>query len=176
MVTYTFRTSNTGTTTLSNVSVTDTGLVGLSALSCTPAAPATLAPGAVQTCTATKTMTQAEADAGAVTNTAAAAGTPPGGAAPVTDTDDETVVSNGSAALSLSKTAAPTSYIAGDVVTYTFVTTNTGTLSLTGVFVVDTGLTDRSQPTELCARLAHHSGSRRGADLYCYQDDDPGRR
>ncbi|MGL5809564.1 MAG: DUF7507 domain-containing protein, partial [Nocardioides sp.] len=141
VITYTFRTTNTGTATLSGVSVTDTGLTGLSALECAPAAPATLTPGETQACTATKTMTQAETDAGAVTNTATATGNPPGGAVPVSDTDDETVVSNASSALSLRKSASPTSYGVGEVVTYTFVTTNTGTTSLTGVFVVDTGLT-----------------------------------
>ena len=105
-VTYSFLTTNSGTLTLSNVSVTDTGLTGLSALNCTPAAPATLQPGETQTCTATKTMTQAEADSGAVTNTATNSGTPPAGG-PVTATDDETVTSSASPSLVLSKTASP---------------------------------------------------------------------
>ncbi|MGD9962206.1 beta strand repeat-containing protein, partial [Nocardioides sp.] len=144
VVTYTFTTTNTGTTTLSGVRVSDTGLTGLSALSCTPAAPATLAPGAVLACTATKTMTQAEADAGAVTNTATATGTPPGGGPDVTDIDDETVTSSPAPALELVKSASPSTYGAGDVVTYTFTTTNTGTTTLSGVRVSDTGLTGLS--------------------------------
>ncbi len=140
VVTYTFTTTNTGTTTLSGVGVSDTGLTGLSALTCVPAAPASLAPGTIQTCTATKTMTQAETDAGSVTNTATNTGTPPGGGASVTDTDDETVTSSATSSLNLVKTAAPTTFLTGDVLTYTFVSTNTGTTSLTGVFVTDTGL------------------------------------
>ena len=144
VVTYTFAATNDGSTTLTDVEVSDTGLTGLSALDCTPAAPATLAPGEVLTCTATKTMTQAEADAGLVTNTATATGSPPGGAAPVTGSDDETVTSAATPAISLVKSAAPATYLAGDVVTYTFVTTNDGTNTLSDVSVSDTGLTGLS--------------------------------
>ena len=139
VVTYTFTTTNSGTATLADVEVSDTGLAGLGALDCTPAAPATLAPGAMLVCTATKTMTQADADAGAVTNTATATGTPPGGGA-VTDTDDETVTSAATAGITLVKTADPATYAAGDVVTYTFTTTNSGTATLADVEVSDTGL------------------------------------
>ena len=124
--------------------MSDTGLTGLSALDCTPAAPATLAPGEVLTCTATKTMTQAEADAGSVTNTATATGSPPGGAAPVTGSDDETVKSAATPAIELTKSADQLTYLAGDVVTYTFNATNTGTTTLTDVEVSDTGLTGLS--------------------------------
>ncbi|MGL5809699.1 MAG: DUF7507 domain-containing protein, partial [Nocardioides sp.] len=144
VVAYTFATTNTGTVTLSEVEVSDTGLTGLSALDCTPAAPAVLAPGEIQTCTATKTMTQAETDAGAVTNTATSTGTPPGGADPVTATDDETVTSDGVPAIGLEKTADPATYVAGDVVAYTFASTNTGTVTLSEVEVSDTGLTGLS--------------------------------
>ncbi len=151
VVTYTFTTTNTGTTTLSGVRVSDTGLTGLSALSCTPAAPATLAPGDVLTCTGTKTMTQADVDAGAVTNTATATGTPPGGGPEVTDTDDETVTAAATPSISLVKTADSATYSAGDVVTYTFTTTNTGTTTLSDVEVSDTGLTGLSALD--CTRL-----------------------
>lgn len=143
-VTYSFVTTNTGTLTLSDVGVSDTGLTGLSALDCTPAAPAVLAPGEAQTCTATKTMTQAETDAGSVTNTATATGTPPGGVTPVTASDDETVLSAAEAGIGLVKTASPATFEAGDVVTYTFVATNTRGLTLTDVEITDTGLTGLS--------------------------------
>ena len=69
MVTYTFTGHNTGTVTLPNVSVTDP-MTGLSAIGCTPTAPATLAPGADIGCTATYTVTQADVDAGSIANTA----------------------------------------------------------------------------------------------------------
>ena len=50
IVTYTFSGQNTGTVTLHDVSVTDP-MTGLSAIDCTPTAPATLAPGATIDCT-----------------------------------------------------------------------------------------------------------------------------
>jgi uncharacterized repeat protein (TIGR01451 family)/LPXTG-motif cell wall-anchored protein len=139
-ITYTFLTTNTGTLTLSDVEVSDTGLTGLSALDCTPAAPATLAPGETQTCTATKTATQAEADAGTVTNTATTTGTPPNGADPIAATDDETVLSAAEPGIGLEKSASPQLFEAGDEVTYTFVATNTRGQTLTGVEISDTGL------------------------------------
>ncbi|MGL5810861.1 MAG: DUF7507 domain-containing protein, partial [Nocardioides sp.] len=140
LVSYTFVATNSGSLTLDDVDVSDTGLAGLSGLSCTPAAPATLAPGESLRCTATKAMTQADVDAGAVSNTATATGTPPGAGAPVTATDDETVTSDGMPAIGLEKTADPATYLVGQEITYTFVTTNTGSLSLSGVEVSDTGL------------------------------------
>jgi uncharacterized repeat protein (TIGR01451 family) len=77
-ITYTFTATNTGPVPLTGVVITDP-LPGLSALSCTPAQPTTLAPGEKLTCTATYKVTQADLDSGAVTNTATATGTPPTG-------------------------------------------------------------------------------------------------
>ena len=54
---------------LTNVVIDDL-LPGLSALSCTPTQPATLAPTESMTCTATYTVTQADLDGGSVVNTA----------------------------------------------------------------------------------------------------------
>ena len=59
------------------MTVTDP-MPGLSAIAC-PAT--TLAPGASETCTATYTTTQADVDAGSITNTGTATGTPPTGPA-----------------------------------------------------------------------------------------------
>ena len=81
LIHYTFEVTNTGTVTLTGVTVTDP-LV--SPISC----PATvLAPGASMTCTGSYELTQADIDAGVRDNTATATGTAPGGAA-VTDSDD----------------------------------------------------------------------------------------
>lgn len=46
--------------------------------------------------------------------------------------------------LSLTKSASPLSYVAGTVVTYTFVVTNTGQSTMNNVSVVDTGMTGLS--------------------------------
>ena len=72
-VTYSYKVTNSGNVTLTSVGVTDP-MAGLSAISCPST---TLAPGASETCTATYTTTQADVDAGSLTNTGTATGTPP---------------------------------------------------------------------------------------------------
>ncbi|MGZ6887638.1 MAG: beta strand repeat-containing protein [Acidimicrobiia bacterium] len=135
-VTYTIDGQNTGSVTLHGVGVTDP-MSGLSAIGCTPAAPATLAPGATIHCTATYTVTQADVDAGSIGNTATVSGLTPA-AAPVTQTAGATVTADHSASLALTKSASPTSgVVAGDTVTYTFGATNTGVVTVHDVVVTD---------------------------------------
>nr|WP_255433562.1 choice-of-anchor K domain-containing protein [Tessaracoccus sp. MC1865] len=154
VITYTFVATNTGNVTLTDVTISDP-LEGLSALTCVPAQPTTLAPEASFECSATYTVTQADLDNGSVDNTATTVGTPPVGE-PVTDTDDETVPAAQSPAIELTKDADVASYDAvGDVITYTFVATNTGNVTLTDVVITDPleGLSDLTcvpaQPTTL---------------------------
>ncbi len=81
LLTYSFVVTNTGGLPLTDISVAETAFSGsgsLSAVSC-PAGAASLLPGASVTCTATYTVTQADVDAGSVTNTAVASGTDPDG-------------------------------------------------------------------------------------------------
>ncbi|MGB4205890.1 MAG: hypothetical protein WBJ84_09780, partial [Bacteroidales bacterium] len=134
IVTYTFIVTNTGEVTLNDVSVSDP-LPDLSTI--TPASVASLAPGASTTFTATYVIKQTDVDAGAVTNTATATGNVPNYGS-VNDTDDETVTTIlQNPSISLEKKAAPGSYDAGDVVTYTFIVTNTGNVTLSNVTVSD---------------------------------------
>jgi uncharacterized repeat protein (TIGR01451 family) len=70
-LTYQFVATNNGNVTLTNVTIVDP-LPGLSALACSPAQPATLAPLASMTCTATYVVTGADAEAGSISNTATA--------------------------------------------------------------------------------------------------------
>lgn len=68
---YRYLVTSTGATTLTNVQITDP-LPGLSALSCNVPQPATLTQGQTLDCTATYTVTNADAVAGQVSNTATA--------------------------------------------------------------------------------------------------------
>ena len=133
VIAYTFDVENTGNVTLSNVNVTDP-LSGLGTI--TPAS-VSLAPAAMQSFTATYTITQADLDNGSVMNTATATGTPPTGM-DVTDTDNETITANQTPAISIMKSASPTTYsAAGDMITYTFDVENTGNVTLSNVNVTD---------------------------------------
>jgi uncharacterized repeat protein (TIGR01451 family) len=132
-VTYTYTVTNTGNVTLNPVAVVDnvTGPVTLSN--------ASLAPGATTTGTATFHVNQALLDAGSLTNSAVATGTPPGGS-PVTSQDTKTVTFVHNPSISIHKTFAWTNgngSRVGDNVTYTYTVTNTGNVTLNPVSVVD---------------------------------------
>ncbi|WP_423920222.1 beta strand repeat-containing protein [Frigoribacterium sp. 2-23] len=140
-VNYTFGVRNSGNTTLTNVSVTDP-LPGLSAVSygSWPGATGTLAPGAQVTATASYKLTQNDVDKGSVANTASASGTTPGGSV-VRGSSSALVTVTPNPALALTKSSAPTAggtaTKAGDQLTYTFVSRNTGNVTLTGVTISD---------------------------------------
>jgi uncharacterized repeat protein (TIGR01451 family) len=136
-ITYSFAVRNTGNVTLGSITVTD---ARIGAVTC-PTGP--LAPGATATCTAPSyTLTQADVDAGKVVNTAVGSGTSPKG---VTATDDDTVTTTitQQPAVKLVKTAGPVVDTdgngpdAGDTITYSFVVTNTGNVTLNPVTVTD---------------------------------------
>ncbi|WP_233353696.1 DUF7507 domain-containing protein [Hellea balneolensis] len=139
VITYTYVVVNDGNVTMSDVTVSDVhnGSGTLSAI--TPASVASLAVGDSATFTATYTVTQADVDSGApITNTATADAVPATGSfTPVTD--DASVSTEAAAPDStLTKTAsADTDVSVGDVITYTYVFTNTGNVSLANVSVSD---------------------------------------
>jgi uncharacterized repeat protein (TIGR01451 family) len=138
-ITYTFEVTNTGNVTVENVTATDP-LPGLSAI--TPASVALLNPGDSTTFTATYSVTQADLDAGEIRNTATAGGDPPDGcvACPpvVPPTDEEIIDVPQTPDLELEKSSVPAGGVEeGDVITYTFIATNTGNVTLTNVVVTD---------------------------------------
>ena len=143
VITYSFVVTNTGNVTLKNVGVDDAAFSGdrnnLSAIACPET---TLVSGQVETCTATYTVTQADVDAGILTNTADVTGTPPSGT-PLDPVSSNTVTVHipASPALSIVKTADVTAAAVGEKITYTFTVTNTGNVTITDPQVADTGFT-----------------------------------
>lgn len=134
-ITYTMTVRNTGNVTLTSVSITDPKLP---ALSCTIA---TLAPGASNaSCIGTYSITQADIDAGTLTNTAGASGTRPGGGT-VGATGTRTIAGPAeNPGLTVSKTEADGSGGFGAVgtsETYNFAVTNTGNVTLINVAIND---------------------------------------
>ena len=127
---YSYVVTNTGNVTLTGVTVGD----DQEPVTCVPPVPvASLAPGATITCSATHVVTQADLDAGSVVNVATADSeqTPP-----VTDT--VSVPGAQTPGLLVEKSATESSFAAvGEVMHYSYVVTNTGNVTLTGVTLVD---------------------------------------
>ena len=126
IISYTYIVTNTGNMALTGVTVSD----DKASVSCPKT---TLAVGEAMTCTASYTITQADLDGGSVTNLATAS-------SDQTDpvTASKTVVAEQLPGLSLVKEASLLTFASqGDVISYTYVVTNTGNVTLTGVTVTD---------------------------------------
>src|SRR5437867_2070052 len=101
-----------------------------------------LAPGASITCTSLHTITQDDINAGSIDNTASASGSDV-----TSNSVTVTVTAVRSPALTRVKSANPTSHNAVDqVITYTYIITNSGNTTLAGPFTV----TDNPQGTISC--------------------------
>ena len=148
--------------TLTAVSVSDP-LPGLSAVSwqsnSNGSAQGTLLPGETATFTATLAVTQEQVDAGSIQNTASVTGSPPSGPA-VVDDASVTVAVDQKREIALVKKGS----VQGDQVTFTYVATNTGNITLFNVSVIE----ERSNfsGTGALPAPAYKSG---GANL----DEDP---
>ena len=154
-ITYSYAAKNTGNVTLTNVIVEDDKIdndaVNLNCPSgSTTNVITTLAPGETVTCVAVYTLTSADIAAGSVTNTATVTGTAPSGASnPEPSSSAITVLLNQPVSLSIEKTVLNTSNSPdnndlgpGDVVTYSFLVTNTSTqATLTNITVADSKIT-----------------------------------
>jgi uncharacterized repeat protein (TIGR01451 family) len=125
--------TNTGTTTLTGIGVSD-NLVA--SVSCPDPS---LAPGASETCTGSYTVTQADVDNGSVTNTATANGTAPDPTTVHSNPSSVTVDESGATtSLSVVKSTGATSFsAAGQTLTYSYKVTNTGTTTIHDVNVTD---------------------------------------
>ncbi|WIB77963.1 DUF11 domain-containing protein [Curtobacterium sp. MCPF17_002] len=138
-VTYSFLVTNTGNVSITDPTVTDTDFSGSGELSAVTCPTGAVAPGDDVTCTATYTVTQADVDAGELTNTASATGTTPGGDPidPV-PSNEVTIVTDPVPALTVTKTADVEQVTqAGQVVTYSFLVANAGNVSVTDPVITD---------------------------------------
>ncbi|MEU5977928.1 DUF11 domain-containing protein [Streptomyces sp. NPDC047315] len=131
-INYAFDVTNTATTQLTNITVTDNG-PGTPTVSCPST---TLAAGGSMTCTATYTATATDVANGTIDDTATVTGTINGN----TVTGTSNAVSIPLRALSVTKTADHAEFsAAGETITYNFRVTNTGQVPLTDIAVTDNG-------------------------------------
>lgn len=139
VVEYTFDVINNGNVTLGAIGITEGPFSGTGTLSTPVCSPLTLRPGVTSQCTATYSLTQSDVDSGTLSNSAIAQGTPPTGS-PVTSVPcDALVTIDPVATLSLVKTIDVTTVAgSGQYVTYSFLVTNTGTSTMSGVRIADT--------------------------------------
>jgi uncharacterized repeat protein (TIGR01451 family) len=154
-ISYKFLLKNTGNVTLTNVQVSDV-LPGV-VLS---GGPITLAPGATDstTITGTYTVSQANLDAGGVTNTATASGKPPAGMAATMNSNSDSVTVPGirNPAITVAKsTSAPINAIfVGQVITYNYLISNTGNTTALGPFTIADNVLTAPSPNCLAGNIA----------------------
>ncbi|MFE5856180.1 SpaA isopeptide-forming pilin-related protein [Streptomyces sp. NPDC056500] len=138
-VEYVYTVRNTGGHPLTGVQITDDRVTGIICEA------STLQPegqsGDSTTCRGSYTVTQADADAGFVTNTATASGTAEGRTV-TSPPAQATLPVEGGPSVSLTKrVTSPGPHRVGDTVQYAYTVTNSGTRTLTAVRVVDDHIT-----------------------------------
>ncbi|WP_159586049.1 DUF7507 domain-containing protein, partial [Chelativorans xinjiangense] len=145
---YSFLVRNTGNVTVTNVTVNDP-------LVAVDQGPQTLAPGGSFTFTATYTPTQADIDNGSVTNTATGTGTDPNGGTTESPPDTVTVPPDQTPGMTIEKTGTFNDLDGdglldpGETISYSFLVTNTGNVTMTDVTVNDPLVTIDQDPQTL---------------------------
>jgi len=136
-ISYSYTVTNTGNITVNAIAVSDDKIASVSC----PVS--SLIPGAQTVCSADYVTTQADVDAGSVTNIASVTGAPLGGVLPPV-TVSETVDAVQSPQLTLVKTPVDTDFAAvGDTVSYTYEVTNSGNTTIVDrITVVDDKIAD----------------------------------
>lgn len=138
-VSYRFQVTNTGNTTLTDVTVTEDAFSGSGPAPVVDCPAATLAPDETMTCAADYVITQADADRGQVQNEASATAQPPAGAPQVQAPPSSYVVAIAAGpSLGFTKTVEPQVVTtAGETLTYTYTVTNTGNVTMNGIVVTE---------------------------------------
>ncbi len=137
---YSYLVTNPGSLTMTGVAVTDDLVPTVSCPS------GTLAPGASETCTGSYTVTQVDVDAGSVTNTATATASDSEGLVTSAPSSVTVAANAANSSIILTESTASTGYgAAGQTIPYSYLVTNTGTTTLTGV-----GVSDDLVPTVSC--------------------------
>ena len=147
VISYSYKVTNTGNVTLPGpFTVSDNKVT----VTCPPTP--SLAPGAFITCTASHTVTQADLDAGQIVNVASASNgtvtSPP---------DTVTVDAVQRPALSVVKSSPTTGLTAPQTVNYSYVVTNTGNVTVTGIALTD----DNDNNNLSCPQTTLAAGRRR---------------
>ena len=181
-VAYTYVVSNGGNVTLTGVSVTDLPVSPAGALTSGPTCQSlttpsgscsgsstTLVPGQVATFTGVYTTTQADLNNGSINDTSKATGTNPAplGGTTTATSNEVTVPTEQTNTLSVVKSSTTVNYAAvGDSISYSYVVTDTGNTTLTGVSVTDNPLSPATgSSTPQCQNLTNPSGSCSGATV-----------
>jgi uncharacterized repeat protein (TIGR01451 family) len=139
---YRFTVTNTGNLTLTNVRVDETAFTGSGKMSAITCPVTTLAPAEQTICTASYSpASQADVDQSTIDNTAIATGDAVRNPGVTSDPSSAVAVAPQAPALQLVKTADKTTYVAGDLITYSFTVTNVGNQTLTNVRVNETEFT-----------------------------------
>ena len=151
-ITYTFVVTNTGNVPIDGVTISEDAFSGsgeLSEIQCPD--DRTLHPDDTMTCTASYTITQADVDAGSLSNTASASGVPAGGGEPVeSEPAEEELPSDPEPAIGLEKRASPRTVArAGEIVTYTFHVTNTGNVTLSDPQITELAFSGTGGPLDV---------------------------
>ena len=132
VVPFTLVATNTGNTTLTNVTITDADAT------ITGCAPVILAPGQTLTCAAMHVVSQSDLDHGGISNTASVTGVAPTGSAVFASSQTIVIPATRITDLKMEKSTTATAFKkVGDTLIYTIVATNLGNVSLMNVAISD---------------------------------------
>ena len=175
-IAYTFTVTNTGSLAVGDLRIADatTGPVDCPTT--------TLLPGQATTCRVTYRLTQADVDAGSVDNAASASAAGPSGSRVASGVDTTSTAIAAAPGLRLDKRAADPvdangsgRVDAGDTIAYTFVVTNDGNQTVTGIVVTDRSLGTVTCPTTELAAGASTTCTANAVHVITQAEVDEGR-